>query len=336
MYRLFAGILCLCRLLSSGYAEEGEIPPADDPTAQSAVAVGGFGGSSRSLGIADGMLRIGAPLSGMLLLNPRYTGWDDDEEQVGLGLIFRRELPGRVRLTVYSRGDYRETPADESLSTFSGGVDVRAPWYTFRLRGYVSPHGARLIRWVHVDEVDDAGNGGSTTTSRVLEQYEIPLSGAETELGLKLPLPPVLGELRALGGYHYRDGSRIESQQGWLTRLEYRPREQIAFEMVSYFDENFDHSEIFWGARITIPLGAGGLSSHNAFWLEPLPVMPRSALIRTPLEENPNLRTVTIKRPRSDPPPPAPPPPIIDPPVEEEGGEGIITEPPEEEFDEGF
>jgi hypothetical protein len=314
------------------YADE-EVPLANEPTAQSAVAVGGFAGSTRSLGIADGMIRIGAPLSGMLLLNPRYTGWDDDEEQAGLGLIFRRNLPGRVRLTLYSRGDYRETPANESLSTFSGGVDVRAPWYTLRLRGYVSPHGARLIRLVHVDDVEDTGNGGSTTTSRVLEQYEIPLSGAETEVGLKIPIPPWAGELRTLGGYHYRDGSRIKALKGWMTRLEYRPREQIAFEMISYFDENFDNSEIFWGGRITIPLGAGGASSHNAFWLEPLPTTPRSALTVTPLQENPALRTVTVRRPQSNSPPPPPPPPVIDPPVDEGGDDDIIiTDPPDDNF----
>ncbi len=317
----FAASLLLpaSRILASD-AEEMAQPSGGPPPG--AVAAGGFSGKTGSIGIADGMIKIGAPAGGLLLLNPRFSMWDDDEKIAGVGLIYRNIFPAVGRSTLHGRGEYRETATGEDLSTFSAGFEQRAPWYTLRLRGYISPHGARLTDQRTVETTERLPGGAMSTISQTFEEYEIPLSGWESEIGVRFPIPRVLGQARGFVGWYFLDGPRIDPQEGWMTRFEYRPRERFAFEMVTFFDNEFDNSEIFWGGRIIIPFGPGSSSDDNAIWFEPLPYSPRSVIRRIPLTENMDKRVETVTPPPRRDPPPEVLPPVVEEETEGEGGGG--------------
>ncbi len=307
MHSLRRALLFLSLTACAGFLAppraHGESPPEAEtgPQARTAASLGGFTGNSRSLGVADGMIRFGLPSGGILLVNPRVTAWDDNEELAGLGVIYRHRLPDASRLTLHLRGEVRNTSNDDNFSSFASGLEHRAQWYTLRLRGYVSPHGANLVQQNVVEETAPTPGGGTVTTRRVFESYDIPLSGWEGELGLNIPIPKWAGDMRAFGGRHFRDGPAMDSEEGWLTRFEYRPREQFAFEVIAYFDNDLEHSEVFWGGRITIPFGPPDASASDAFWFEPLPITPRGTVVRSPLQENASMRTQRFQRP------PAPP-----------------------------
>lgn len=255
-------------------APEAEPAPAASK-APGSISAGGFEGGGQALGLIDGMIRLHVEQDRMLLLNPRYTMSDDDDMTAGLRLVQRRVYPSKSFHTLYLSGEVRETPGDNTFLTFASGYEHRAADYTARVRGYVSPDDADLVETRETTTKTTRADGSTATTRDTFERYEIPLSGAEAELGLRAPLPKWAGDMRFFGGWHYSDGSKTEKRDGWLTRVEWRPRKFLAVEMITYFDREFSDSETFFGGRFIMPFGPGA-SGGEAHWFDPLPTTPSS------------------------------------------------------------
>ena len=248
-------------------------PAPEASKAPGSISAGGFEGGGQSLGLIDGMIRLHIEQDRMLLLNPRYSMSDDDDLTAGLRLVQRRVFPSKAFHTLYLSGEVRETPGDNTFLTFASGYEHRSANYTARVRGYVSPDEADLVETRETTTKTTRADGSTATTRDTFERYEIPLSGAEAELGLRAPFPKGAGDMRFFGGWHYSDGSKTEERDGWLTRVEWRPRKFLAVEMITYFDREFSDSETFFGARFIMPFGPGA-SGGDAYWFDPLPVTP--------------------------------------------------------------
>ncbi len=253
-------------------AENNDAAPAASK-APGSISAGGFEGGGQALGLIDGMIRLHVEPDRMLLLNPRYTMSDDDDLTAGLRLVQRRVFPSQAFHTLYVSGEVRETPGNNTFLTFASGYEHRAADYTARLRGYVSPDEADLVETRETTTRTTRADGSTVTTRDTFERYEIPLSGAEAELGLRAPLPKWAGDMRFFGGWHYSDGEKTQQRDGWLTRVEWRPRKFLAVEMITYFDREFSDSETFFGGRFIMPFGPGA-SGGEAYWFDPLPATP--------------------------------------------------------------
>ncbi|MFO1489412.1 MAG: hypothetical protein U1F87_00515 [Kiritimatiellia bacterium] len=313
-------------------AAETPAPPAEPaPAGEKApgsVSAGGFEGGGQALGLIDGMIRLHVEQDRMLLLNPRYSVSDDEDMTAGLRFVQRRVFPSKSFHTIYVSGELRDTPGDNTFATFASGFEHRATDYTARLRGYLSPHDAELVETREATRKTTRADGTTVTTRDTFERYEIPLSGAEAEFGVRAPLPTWAGDMRFFGGWHTSDGPMTEQIDGWLTRVEYRPRKFLALEMVTYFDREFSDSETFFGGRFILPFGPGA-SGGDAQWYEPLPSSPGadsifsgSSEVRSKSDQTgsaPPVRRRTTRpssappvaepEPPSPPTPPAPPPP---------------------------
>ncbi len=295
--------------------------PAKKPKS-GAVSTGAYGGEGQELGLLDGMIPLKRREGWMLLLNPRFSGSDGEGFWGSLRLIERYRTTKSGMRTLYLSGELRQTPTDHYFSTFALGGEHRGPRFTQRLRGYVSPHDANLAERREVKETFTNDDGGTTTILSYFEKYEIPLSGAETEFGSKIPLPTSIGELRAFLGYYFRDGPKTDAEDGWMTRVEFRPRNFLALEFITYHDRDFSGSKMFWGARFIFPFGPADSADPDAMWFEPLPHSPIGDTLAKTVKENKALRTTSTTPPprrRRSPAvsPPSPPPPSP-PPIEEE------------------
>ncbi len=318
--RTVVGLLCLFPILSRGDIEQNVVSSSENlpvpeagttiqPPPSSAIVPGGQFGNGVSLGLAEGLVRIAQGENWIMLLNPRVVG--GDHEQYGWGLVFRRRGLSNIRQTLYARYEVRHTSGDQWLSTAVGGLEHRAPGWTGRLRGYHSPHGVRVIEeWVE-KERQRLRDGSIQEVHRFFERREIPLSGAEAEVGVRAPLPPWLGELQLFGGAHLRDGPGLDQENGWLTRLEYRPRNRLLFDVTAYFNRDFSSSDVFYGFSFIIPLGphSGGLFGNenpdgsDRFWLEPPSFSSFELHVVETSGENVRRQTITTTRPprRADP-----------------------------------
>lgn len=268
-------------------ATEPATPPTGPTTVPAAISSSGFIGSHVSLGLADGLVRVARGSDWLLLANPRIMASDDDEQVYGLGFLLRRRPGVGIRQTMYLRLDVRNTPGDNWFTTTSVGWERRTPDYVGRFRGFVSPHGSEVIERRVEEETRTGPNGSTETLRRIFERIEIPLTGAEAEAGFRLPLPRWLGDVRFLGGAHYRDGPDFDSESGWLTRVEYRPRDRFTFEFATYFNRDFTEAELIVGVSAIFPFGggnsadiAGSGGGSEAFWFEPPPHNPRATSLK--------------------------------------------------------
>ncbi len=281
--------------------------PASTPSAPASVNPSGFAGSHVSFGLADGLIRVARGGEWLLLANPRFMASDDDEQLYGLGFIFRRRPGEGIRQSLFLRFDVRNTPGDNWYTTTSGGFEHRGALWTGRLRGFISPHGADVVERRIEEEEVRRPDGSTDTIRRTFERLEIPLTGAEAEGGLRIPLPPFLGDLRIFGGAHYRDGPSFDAQSGWLTRTEYRPRERFSFEFAAYFNRDFTEVEYLFGVRAIFPFGTGGGGNGKSmggehFWFEPPPFNPRAVSGKSASARRSKEQVVGTKPP---PPPPS-------------------------------
>ena len=283
-----------------------------------AVSGGAYGGEGQELGLLDGMIPLKRKEGWMLLLNPRFSGSDGEGYWGSLRLIERYLMTGKGMRTLYLSGELRQTPTDHYFSTFAVGGEIRGSRFTRRLRGYVSPHDANLAERREVRETQTDDDGGVTTILSYFEKYEIPLSGAETEVGTKVPIPTNIGELRTFLGYYFRDGPKTNSEDGWMTRVEFRPRNFLALEFITYHDRDFSGAKMFWGARFIFPFGPDQAADPDAMWFEPLPNSPISDTLVQSEQENKKLRQTSYKEPRRPRPPASEPPPSPPPPPNEE------------------
>ncbi len=296
---------------------KGTEPPPAAPAnpARGALAPSGMHSSAVSFGLVDGLVRVARGSGWVLLATPRLLVSDDEEQLVGLGLMLRRRSAPAVRETIFFRFDVRNTPGDNWYTAQSAGWEQRTSVWTGRLRGFISPHGADVVERRVIEETIQNADGSTDRLRRTFERIEIPLRGAEAEMGGRIPLPRWLGDLRLLGGFHLRDGPGFDYEDGWLTRLEYRPRERIAFELATYFNREFSQAEHFFGLRLVLPFGGGTDGNDNAFWFEPPPTSPRGDTLSG------GTRTTRTKTSRTtSPPPPKPPsPPVSNPDTEPDG-----------------
>lgn len=294
-------------------------PVAGPPAAAGSVSPAGFFVGSVSLGLADGIIRVARGSDWLLLANPRLLASDEDEQLYGLGFILRRSPAEGSRQSLFLRLDMRHTPGDNWRTTTSGGYEHRTPVWTGRLRGFLSPHGADVIERRVVEETVRRRNGSIDTIRHTFERLEIPLSGAEAEAGVRVLLPRWLGDLGGFGGAHFRDGPNLDSQFGWLTRAEYRPRERFSFDFAAYFNRDFSETELVFGVRFISlfgPRGGRDSSGHDAYWFAPPPFNPRAISSKDASVGRSQADIIATKPPPRPRPPPAPPPPT--PPPEDE------------------
>jgi len=293
-------------------------PPAASArpaAAPAAVGASGLFGGRLALGIADGLIQIARGDDWILLAHPRVMTSDDDEDLYGLGFVRRRRPSAGLQQTSFLRLDLRHIRGDHWFSTTSGGYEHRSQSWTWRLRGYLSPHGSEVVERRIEEESIRRPDGAIATLRRTRERLIIPLSGAEAEVGVRLPLPHRLGTFRYFSGAHYRDGPDFDTQWGWIARLEFRPLSRFILDVSAYIDRDFSRADYFLGLSALFPFGGGGQGGGgDADWLEPPPFNPQSIQPRKNPPQRELEEIIGVRRPRpprAAPPPQRAPPPSV-------------------------
>lgn len=184
--------------------------------------IGGYLGGS---GSDRGEVAVFAPLTqtadGLLFTDLRGKLFSEQISEINAALGYRRMLPSGWNLGVWAGGDRRRSAHDNTFWAVSGGFEALSDRLDLRLNGY----------WA----VSDAKGSPFTASARiegaqVLMQgaREVPLSGFDGEVGVRLPLgwlgaDPARHALRAYaGGFHFDADAAPESVSGPKARLEMR------------------------------------------------------------------------------------------------------------------
>jgi len=93
----------------------------------------------------------------------------------------------------------------------------------------------------------------TTTIRHLFEQFEAALQGYDLELGVKLPVPEELPEVRLFGGRYAFDNPYGSDLNGWKGRLEVRAGSYLTFDAEVYENDELNGSDYFIGARLQIP-----------------------------------------------------------------------------------
>jgi hypothetical protein len=169
------------------------------------------------------------------------AGWIGDEgtNQLGLGVGHRfMDGSGSNIFGFYGFLDSKETSSGERFNRASIGFEVLSMAWEARANYYLSLTDMELV---------DIGEGGGYFQGNELYANSVTeelLDGWDAEVGFRLPFDDKVETRLFLGGYGL-DGEAVGDETGWRTRLELRPRMNIAVELAYQDDGMFDDRTTF-------------------------------------------------------------------------------------------
>jgi len=221
----------------------------------------------------EGFLDILGPIhtfkNGVIFLNPRAGLQDGGENEFNAGIGYRHLIPDYdLVLGANLYLDSRKTGNGNRFNQVGAGLECLSEWIDFRANYYYpedgTPYPSGHSIWRDYITTTDyhittrktetiTTNTETTTIRRLFEQFETALEGYDLELGVKLPVPEELPEVRLFGGWYDFDNPYGGDINGWKGRLEVRAGRYLTFDAEVYEDDEFNGSDYFIGARLQIP-----------------------------------------------------------------------------------
>ncbi|MEM7393906.1 MAG: inverse autotransporter beta domain-containing protein, partial [Verrucomicrobiota bacterium] len=282
-------LVCICLMLQPGWAEDDPAPAAEaeaDAGAEAAVDAAAADAAAEAeaetgpaADLPHGYFTVGLRLAddeaeghgditvpvwydpdvGMFLLDTRASFSDDDEEELNIGLVYRKLLPndkGIFGLNAYY--DARWTDGDTRWDQFGFGAellsfDLFGLFYDLRFNYYLPESGQELVDVTERTSVSQSSSSSTTasegplsalvahgnaighnqvttfttrTTTRTtttrfrFERFEAALEGWDIELGVLVPGISDIAETRVFLGYQEFDNPFGDDFEGFKGRLE--------------------------------------------------------------------------------------------------------------------
>jgi hypothetical protein len=220
------------------------------------TALGGYFGTDQS---SYGELSVLAPLAqtpdSLFFTEIDGKFFDGDVLEGNLALGYRRMTSSGFNLGIWAGVDGRNTASDNFFGQVSGGVEALSEHFDARLNGYLALSGSQTAAPGVADVILDGANifmiGGE----------EVPLSGFDGEVGLRLPFANNAGALGIYGGGFWFDSADApEAVTGPKARVELAfndivgPGSRLTGEY-EYSHDNVRGDRHQIGARLRIPLG---------------------------------------------------------------------------------
>ncbi len=246
---------------------------ARDATAFGRLTLGASFGDDLDVYGAEAMLPLIESERTTLLLNPRGLLLEDDEQEIGLGLVLRRlssEKTGIFGINAFY--DARLTDADNTLEQVGAGLELLSRWVDARVN-YAWPISGEQSLGPGVCP----RNGSPIPCSGIEEAME----GFDAELGVWLPYFDRHLPTGVFAGY-YRFESDVtdDTVDGMKVRVEMRPCANVTLDAEWFDDAGYRDSETVVGVRVHVPIdfwnglklerGGGRLPSFPARMTEPV------------------------------------------------------------------
>lgn len=226
-----------------------------------------------------------SPENAAFFINPsagfdmRLKGSTRSAQRFSIGLGQRLFLPGAqfsgFMNGIFDKGiiigwngyfDTQYSMYDNFMNKGGLGAEFLSDWVDMRVNGYLR----------FTDSKDARSSAarhhyyGTAVYRNASGQYrEILRSGFDTEIGLRLPVPDQVGEMRVFGGLYYFDTSHVSSLSGVTTRFEWKPIPFISLGL-GWTNKDKLHGEN-WNAQVGfhLPFSFNALmSGHNPFSLD--------------------------------------------------------------------
>lgn len=176
------------------------------------------------------------PQTAAFFVNPsvgfdvRLKGSNRTSQRFSIGLGQRFYLPGGqfgasllqkgaiIGWSAYIDGQY--SMYSDFMSKGGLGIEFMSDWIDARVNGYLRfSEGKDMDRKVRRDHY----YGTAYYRDSSGDDHEILRSGVDAEVGLRLPVPDYVGEMRVYGGTYYFDAKHTSSISGVVARFEWNP-----------------------------------------------------------------------------------------------------------------
>lgn len=216
---------------------------------------------------ADFILPLASKDTSFIFLNPRLSmtgdkifGSSSNEMNIGIGF---RQYVNNMIFGINAYYDSRKTELGNNFEQTGFGLEFMSKHLDIRANYYMPFKDTNYL----LDKIYDIARGHHISATHY---YEVATQGFDGEIGFKIPLPDILGELRLYGGYYYfSTGSNYgdETFNGLKAKIEYRPLSIISLNYAVYENEDFNGSKWQAGLKFNLPLDfRKALRAKNPFF----------------------------------------------------------------------
>jgi hypothetical protein len=254
------------------------------------LTLGGRVGEDAADGGGDLLIPVWFTESGLLFANTRLSLGDDSEEELNLGLGYRRLFPA-VDLILGGNlyWDSRWSAHNNRFDQVGAGVELLSRWLDVRAN-YYWPEEARDVTDTTTRETVVGQSSASTTRGPIptghtfqqrtitrtttttrretYETFETTLEGYDVEAGVWLPMPANAPTEIGLfcGYYNFKATEGSFDTDGWRGRLEIRARPGLILDAQWMDDDTLDGTDYYVGGRIQLPFEIGNIArGRNPF-----------------------------------------------------------------------
>ncbi len=252
------------------------------------LTLGGRVGESTSEGYLDILQPLFGGQHGLLFLNPKLSGNDDDESEWSIGLGGRVLLPKpELILGANVFYDERETRHNNTFDQIGAGVEMLSKWVDVRGNYYWPDDKHEVIDSDSRTSVEQSTSRpwwgdiyarryqlkqnrytrvSTRTTTRYFNRFEAAMEGYDLEVGLRLPFLPEWLETRVFGGYYSFESDFSGDIDGYKGRLEIRALPALVLDGEIYENKDLTGSDYFLGLRVDLPFDLWNLArGRNPF-----------------------------------------------------------------------
>ncbi len=272
------------------------------PLPPSALTLGTLYAEDYWEGTGDLLIPLMMTEDGLLFINPRTSGTDNDATEVNLGVGYRHLLRDRQAIlggNIFY--DYRDTTYGARFHQFGAGIEYLSKYLDMRANVYVPTDTKKKVSEFEVTEEvtemaaaryditeydDPYASGNSvfqpytdstvtrvntttTSTTRFFEQHEIAFWGWDAEIGTELPLPAIENYVRIkpfAGAVSYYGRSGVSDIESFRGRLEIHVRPSFFVDAVYLSDDALNGGHFSLAAYMTLPFDLANLAQgRNPF-----------------------------------------------------------------------
>jgi hypothetical protein len=340
-------VLGLCLYLGLAVPVRGETNAS--PARPGGLSLGGrFSGEVQEF-FVDMRAPIVSSARQLLMLNPRGCFLEDREQELNLGLVYRRMMADeQVILGANVFYDGRWTMSDNYFGQVGAGIEALTRHVDLRANYYYPVNDAEVIGTTRDTAIEETRESGRTVGMEVISTYtefEEALEGMDVEAGLWIPCLSDHLPTAVFVGYYYFMPDHLDDIDGARVRLECRPHSRLTLDAEWYEDEQLNGTDYFVGFKLHAPFAFWDKSSWTRSAAERgdlagrmTEMVVRDFRIRTvltgPVLTGQEKRVLYTSSERDESPAEAPPsePPTVEPPtVEPPAAEPPESEPPEDD-----